>query len=479
MSAQRSRPSSLLLIPFMLATMVVALAAPVAAADGQTFVAFANVKREQNGRGPVSWDAAVDQVTVERGNQMAASDTLAHDMAYVERRLRELGVCFTGYGEIIYWERGYPSFDPQRAIDAWYASTSGHKEIMLGDYTASGGSWTQNPTSRGIFAVMVWVKLCGGSPPPPPPAADDPAESVRIAGADRYATAAALSAASFVPGVPIAYVATGSNFPDALAAGPAAAQTGGPVLLVKQNEVPSATANELARLQPARIVVLGGLGAISDLVANGLAPYATSQHVVRISGADRFVTAAMISQAHFAAGTPIVYVATGANFPDALAGGAAAGLQGGPILLVTANTVPAATAAELQRLHPATIVVLGSGAIISDAVAQTMRDITDAQVARIYGADRYATAVGVSQANYVANGATTVYVATGANFPDGLAGSPVAGSLPGPLLLVPTNVLPSLVAAELQRLSPDTVVILGGGSAISEGVVAAINAAVP
>jgi putative cell wall-binding protein len=123
--------------------------------------------------------------------------------------------------------------------------------------------------------------------------------------------------------------------------------------------------------------------------------------------------------------------------------------------------------------------VLGSGAIISDAVAQTMRDITDAQVARIYGADRYATAVGVSQANYVANGATTVYVATGANFPDGLAGSPVAGSLPGPLLLVPTNVLPSLVAAELQRLSPDTVVILGGGGAISEGVVAAINAAVP
>jgi putative cell wall-binding protein/uncharacterized protein YkwD len=478
MSMPRSRAPRVLATALVLAATVAALAGPAVASDGQTFVAYANVKREQNGRVPVGWNAAVDQVTVERGNQMAANDTLAHDMAYVERRLRELGVCFTGYGEIIYWERGYPSFDPQRAIDAWFASTSGHKEIMLGDYNASGGSWTQNATSRGIFAVMVWVKVCGGSSPPPS-ASDDPAESVRVAGPDRYATAAALSSASYLPGVPIAYLATGSNFPDALAAGPAAALTGGPVLLVKQNEVPAATANELARLQPARIIVLGGTGAISDVVANGVAPYATSHQVVRISGADRFATAAMISQAHFAPGTPIVYVATGANFPDALAGGAAAGLQGGPILLVTANLVPASTAAELQRLHPATIVLLGSGAIISDAVAQTMRDITGAQVARIYGADRYATAVGVSQANYVANGASTVYVATGANFPDGLAGSPVAGSVPGPLLLVPTSVLPSLVAAELQRLAPDTVVVLGGGGAISDGVVAAINAAVP
>jgi putative cell wall-binding protein/uncharacterized protein YkwD len=480
MSTQRSRAIRLLAIAFMLATMLAALAGPAVAADGEAFVAAANVKRQENGRAPVSWHAAVDQVTVERGNQMAANDTLAHDMAYVERRLRELGVCFTGYGEIIYWERGYPSFDPQRAVDAWYRSTSGHKEIMLGDYNAAGGSWTQNPTSRGIFAVMVWVKICGvAPPPPPPPPAGDPGESVRVAGADRYATAAALSAANYAPGVPVAYVATGASFPDALAAGPAAAHTGGPVLLVKQNEIPAVTASELSRLRPGRIVVLGGWGAISDATANGLIPFAISQQVSRIAGSDRFTTAAMISQAHFASGTPVVYVATGANFPDALAGGAAAGMQDGPILLVKPNELPAATAAELQRLHPTRIVVLGSAAIVSDAVAQAMGAVTGAQVSRTYGADRYATAVAISQANYAANGPSTVYVATGANFPDGLAGSPVAGSLPGPMLLVPSNSLPGTVAAELQRLAPDTVVILGGSGAISDGVVGTINAVIP
>jgi putative cell wall-binding protein len=106
-------------------------------------------------------------------------------------------------------------------------------------------------------------------------------------------------------------------------------------------------------------------------------------------------------------------------------------------------------------------VILGSQAIISEAVAQAMIALTGAQVDRVFGADRYGTAVNLSNRNYAANGPSTVFVATGANFPDGLAGSPVAGSLPGPLLLVPTNVLPSSVAAELQRLAPDMVVVLG------------------
>jgi putative cell wall-binding protein/uncharacterized protein YkwD len=479
MSTQRSRAIRLLAIAFMLATMLAALAGPAVAADGQAFVAAANVKRQENGRVPVGWHAAVDQVTVERGNQMAANDTLAHDMAYVERRLRELGVCFTGYGEIIYWERGYPSFDPQRAVDAWYRSTSGHKEIMLGDYNSAGGSWTQNPTSRGIFAVMVWVKVCGGAPPPPPPPNNDPGESVRVAGADRYATAANVSAANYSPGVSVAYVATGATFPDALSAGPAAAHRGGPVLLVKQNEIPAATAAELTRLRPESIIVIGGHGAISHGVVVALAPYATSGQVVRIAGPDRYSTAVMISQSHFAPGVPVVYIATGANFPDALAGGAAAGLQDGPILLVKRDELPAATSGELQRLRPGRIVVLGSAAIVSDAVALSTSAVTGAHVSRLYGADRYATAVAISQATHGADGPSTVYIATGANFPDGLAGSPVAGSLSGPLLLVPSNSLPMSVAVELQRLSPDTVVILGGNAAISDSVVQTINLVTP
>ncbi len=92
----------------------------------------------------------------------------------------------------------------------------------------------------------------------------------RLAGGDRYATAAAVSAAAFAPGVPVAYVATGAGFPDALAGGPAAADQGGPLLLVARDSVPPATAAELGRLRPGRIVVLGGSSVVSDGVAAAL-----------------------------------------------------------------------------------------------------------------------------------------------------------------------------------------------------------------
>ena len=70
---------------------------------------------------------------------------------------------------------------------------------------------------------------------------------------------------------------------------------------------------------------------------------------------------------------PVVYVATGANVPDALAGAANAGLAGGPLLLVTVDGVPAVTAAELGRLKPSRIVVLGSTGVISSATEAAVR----------------------------------------------------------------------------------------------------------
>ncbi|HET9518807.1 MAG TPA: cell wall-binding repeat-containing protein, partial [Actinoplanes sp.] len=100
-------------------------------------------------------------------------------------------------------------------------------------------------------------------------------------------------------------------------------------------------------------------------VAAALAGYATSTMVQRHAGADRYATAAAISAANYAPGVAVAYVATGANFPDALAGAAVAGNLGGPLLLVTRDTIPAATAAELARLAPKRIVILGSTGVVS------------------------------------------------------------------------------------------------------------------
>ena len=213
---------------------------------------------------------------------------------------------------------------------------------------------------------------------------------------------------------------------------------------------------------------------VSDGVLNALRGYATSGNVERIAGNNRYATAAAVSADTFAAGVPVAYIATGEMFPDALSGAGAAGMSGGPILLVRPDAIPAETASELSRLAPARIVVLGASAVVSDAVAAGLIPYaTSGNVTRLAGSDRYATAVAVSSGTFTSG--PTVFVATGINFPDALGGGPVAGGLPGPLLLVPGTWLPSTVAAELSRLDPGTVIILGGTTSVSDEVASQIE----
>ena len=70
-----------------------------------------------------------------------------------------------------------------------------------------------------------------------------------------------------------------------------------------------------------------------------------------------------------------------------------------------------------------------------------------------------------------------VFIATGTRFPDALTGAPVAGKLGAPLLLTDPNTLPPVIAAELTRLKPAKIVILGGPGAVSDAVLVAARAA--
>jgi putative cell wall-binding protein len=317
---------------------------------------------------------------------------------------------------------------------------------------------------------MIFAKLCQAP-------SVTASQVSRLAGSDRYATAAAISRDTFAAGVSVTYVATGQNFPDALAGAPAAAKANAPILLVTRDSVPAATATELRRLKPARIVVLGSSGVVGSGVARTLDGL-TAGSVSRLAGSDRYATAAAISRATFGAGVAVVYIATGQNFPDALGGGAAAGHQKGPVLLTPASSLPSVTATELSRLRPARIVILGASGVVSSHVADQLRHYSS-NVSRLSGDDRYATAVSVSRSTYGSAGADTVFVATGTKFPDGLAGGPTAAITPGPLLLVQPNALPSEVATELRRLDPGKVIVLGSSGVVSDAVVSAIDAALP
>lgn len=186
----------------------------------------------------------------------------------------------------------------------------------------------------------------------------------------------------------------------------------------------------------------------------------------RIFGRDRYATAAALTDS-VAPGTPVVYVATGQAFPDALSAAALAGSVGAPVVLVRSNSIPAVTAEALRRLDPDTIVVVGGPSAVQDRVLTELGAYASV-VERVSGDDRYATSAEISSAFDV--GPSTAFVATGRNFPDALSGGALAVDRGGPMLLVNTSSIPGSIAAELERLRPARIVVFGGPGAVEDSV---------
>jgi putative cell wall-binding protein len=197
----------------------------------------------------------------------------------------------------------------------------------------------------------------------------------------------------------------------------------------------------------------------------------------RLAGADRFATAVEISQFSHPNGADVVYVAVGHNYPDAISSAPAAAAEGAPILLVNPTSVPASTEAELNRLGPNQIVVLGGSAAISDGVV-TYLDARFPTVVRRSGPTRYETAAAINQGAFPGT-VGTVYIATGENFPDALVAGPAAIKDGGSLLLVRPDEIPAAIAAELTRMQPDRIVVIGSSAAVNDSVFQQLQAYAP
>ena len=150
---------------------------------------------------------------------------------------------------------------------------------------------------------------------------------VRLAGTDRFGTSVSVAKCEGSPTT--VFLATGRVFADALSAGPAAALKSGSVLLTDGPVMPPAVANYLAGLTNPTVYAVGEGAHLADPSAQA------------IVGGDRFATAALVASEFFTSPT-LVGVATGSNFPDALAGGAFMGAMGGPVLLTNPESLQSA-----------------------------------------------------------------------------------------------------------------------------------------
>jgi putative cell wall-binding protein len=197
-------------------------------------------------------------------------------------------------------------------------------------------------------------------------------DAERISGSNRILTSVAVSQHVFADpdDATEAYLARADDFPDALAGG---TLTDGPILLVNRTgQAPASVQAEIDRLDPDRVIALGGEGAVADSV---LASAADERDSFRLGGSGRIETAIAIAQYAFPGSASEVYLARADDFPDALAGGV---LTGGPILLVprTLPTNPAVVEAfqrvqdEISRLSPERVIALGGTAAVAEEVLQ-------------------------------------------------------------------------------------------------------------
>lgn len=290
----------------------------------------------------------------------------------------------------------------------------------------------------------------------------------RISGSDRYATSIAVSQREFPGTSSVVYIASGVNYPDALAAGPAAAKRHAPLLLATPGGLTADVSAEVSRLEPDTIVVAGGPNSISDAVLGQLRDAAPGATVTRAAGSDRFATSrAVVAGAFTTADT--VYLAAGGNFPDALAAGGAAGAHGSPILLVDGGApwIDAPTAALLASLQAKKVEVVGGTSVLSAGIVSSLA-LQGYDVGRLAGSDRYATARGVN--GYAYTHATTAILATGFGFPDALSATTLAAGTSAPLYLAPGGCVSRGVLADLGLLGVGTVTLIGGPNVLGAQV---------
>lgn len=185
----------------------------------------------------------------------------------------------------------------------------------------------------------------------------------------------------------------------------------------------------------------------------------------RIEGGNRYATAAQVSRHAFPGGSPVVYLARGDVFADALAGGS---LTDGPVLLVRpCSGVPSAVLAEVERLRPSRVIALGGPDAVCDEVLQTVA--AGRPTSRLAGPTRYATAVQISRRAFPRGGVAEAYVARGDGDTETMSPDAVVGGVltAGPVLTLPASGVPAVVRAELARLAPRRLVALGGTTAVS------------
>lgn len=329
-----------------------------------------------------------------------------------------------------------------------------------------------------LLIIIGLMMLLGLAPILPFQVQAAPTESVtdRIYGNTLYDTAVEISKKGW-DNAPIAVLATGKNFPDALTGTVLAKKVNGPLLLTESDRLSPAVAAELQRLNTREVYLLGGTVALNAGIEESLKDMGILPR--RLSGWDQYGTAAEIARAATPSSNQ-AFLVNGELFPDALSISSYAAAQGIPILLTRSDSLPPETVKVLNDLGVSEVTFIGGTAVIKDSIEKQLGELPQpVKVTNRYaGYDQYETNTAVL--NQLSFDTSKVYVATGQNFPDALAGAALAAKSNAPILLLPGSQLGNSTTNYLnhKRASGSAFTIFGGWGVISYNMESVIRTGV-
>ena len=291
-------------------------------------------------------------------------------------------------------------------------------------------------------------------------------EMIRIYGSNRSATAIEaanhLKEKNGIDKFDSIIIASGTGFPDALSASYLAYKKDGPILLVDKSSITTVSDYVNKNLaEGGTVYIVGGEGAVPLTVDENIAAAHGSDTVVRLAGSDRFATNMMVLDEAGIDGEDLL-VASGTGFADALSASAAKK----PILLV-GKSLSSAQIIYLNnnagKLTGQYYVIGGTGAVSADIESVIG---SYGNVKRLSGNDRFATSVAVANEFFPGN-VSTVVIANGANFPDGLSGGPIAAAYDAPLVLVVDKTYAHAVSL-FKNKGSFRLIIMGGTGVIAD-----------
>jgi len=281
----------------------------------------------------------------------------------------------------------------------------------------------------------------------------------RLAGQTRTQTAIAIANEGWNYGAKTVVLSRDDDFPDALTGTPLAYSLNAPILLTNTKTLSPETEAEIADLHAQNVIILGGTAVVSSDIENQLKQ---NYNVTRLAGYDRFETSKVIAEfmlnnGYVQPGKAVI--ANGLNFPDALAVSSLAAYQRIPILLTNPNVLPSSIQQALTDLKPTQTIIVGGTSVVSSAIEKQLENPV-----RYGGFDRYETAALVAQG--MGANLNIIYLATGLNFPDALAGSVLAARTESPIILADGNLTTPVKKYLFGNAKQTKEVFILGGTAV-------------